>query len=331
MSLLQNTNQSSRQVLVLENNNREISSDKAGPFSQPVTAETAQEISEENPAGTKWMETITPHSNLFTLNLKELWSYRDLLLILMRRDIVAIYKQTILGPLWFVLQPILTTITFVIVFSKAARLSTMGLPPLLFYLSGLVLWTYFSECVIRTSTFFKDSSPILSKVYFPRLIVPLSLILTNLVKFSIQLGLFFVIYLYYLFIERTPIRPNGYALLLPVLVLMVALLGLGAGMIISSLTTRYKDLAHLTTFGVQLLMFTSPVIFPLSSFGTGVYGLVIRANPMTGIIEAFRYSFLGKGELNWPLLGYDAVCIGVMLLLGVVIFNSIEKSFVDSI
>lgn len=279
----------------------------------------------------KWQEVITPHNSLFTLNIKEIWSYRDLLLILMRRDIVAIYKQTILGPLWFVLQPLLTTITFVIVFARAARLSTMGLPPILFYLSGLVLWTYFSECIIRTSTFLKDSSPILSKVYFPRLIVPLSLILTNLVKFSIQLGLFFVIYLYYLFVQKTPVAPNGYALLLPVLILLVALLGLGSGMIISSLTTRYKDLAHLTTFGVQLLMFTSPVIFPLSSFGKGVYGLVIRANPMTGIIEAFRYAFLGKGELNWPLLGYDTLFIGVLLLVGILVFNSIEKSFVDSI
>jgi lipopolysaccharide transport system permease protein len=279
----------------------------------------------------KWLETITPDNNLFSLNIREIWSYRDLLFILTRRDIVALYKQTILGPLWFVLQPILTTITFVIVFYRAARLKTMDLPPVLFYMSGLVLWSYFSECVVRTSTFFKDSSPILSKVYFPRLIVPLALIMTNLVRFSLQLALFFVIYLYYLFVVKTPIVPNAYALLLPVLVLMVALLGLGTGMIISSLTTRYKDLAHLTTFGVQLLMFASTVIFPLSSIGTGTYSLVIKANPMTGIIEAFRYAFLGKGQLNWALLGYDAGCLLFLMFLGIIVFNSIEKSFVDSI
>lgn len=289
-------------------------------------------INEEPPvAERKWRETITPRSNLFSLNIKEIWSYRDLLMILTRRDIVALYKQTILGPLWFVLQPILTTITFVIVFYRAAKLRTMGLPPVLFYMSGLVLWSYFSECVVRTSTFFKDSSPILSKVYFPRLIVPLALILTNLVRFLLQLALFFVIYLYFLFVEKTPIHPNAYALLLPLLVLMVALLGLGTGMIISSLTTRYKDLAHLTTFGVQLMMFASTVIFPMESLGTGTYSLVIKLNPMTGIIEAFRYAFLGRGGFSWGVLGYDAVCLAFLLFLGILIFNSVERSFVDSI
>jgi len=284
----------------------------------------------ENINSKKWREIITPQNKLFSLHLKEIWEYRDLLFILMRRDILAIYKQTILGPLWFFLQPILTTVTFVIVFSRAAKLSTGGLPPVIFYLSGLVLWSYFSECIIRTSTFFKDNTQILSKVYFPRLIVPLSLVLTNFVKFSIQLLVFFLVYFYFI-AKGTAIHPNIYLLLLPVLIVLVAGLGLGMGIIISSLTTRYKDLIHLTTFGVQLLMFASPVIFPLSGFSNSSFKLLIMANPMTGIIETFRFGFLGRGYFSWTLLSYDAGCMAVFIFLGIIIFNSIEKSFVDSI
>ncbi len=278
----------------------------------------------------KWKEVITAHDRIFSINIKELWDYRDLLLILMRRDILAIYKQTILGPLWFFIQPILTAITFVIVFSRAAKLSTSGLPPVIFYLSGIVIWSYFSECVTRTSTFLKDNNQILSKVYFPRLIVPLSLVLTNLVKFSIQLLLFLVIYFYFL-AKGESIHPNKYLSLFPVLIIMVALLGFGCGIIISSLTTKYKDLAHLTTFGVQLLMFGSSVIFPVTNFANSKYKLLVMANPMTGIIEAFRYSFLGKGYFSWGLLSYDAICVFVFLFLGIIVFNSIERSFTDSI
>ena len=284
----------------------------------------------KNESERTWREVITPHTNVFSLNLKEIWNYRDLLLILVRRDILAIYKQTILGPAWFFLQPVLTTLTFVVVFYRVGRLSTSGIPPILFYLSGLVLWSYFSECVIRTSSFFKDSSAILSKVYFPRLIVPLSLVLTNLVKFSIQLVLFFLVFLYFLFTSKE-VAPNVYLLLFPLLVLFIAALGLGTGMIISSLTTRYKDLVHLTSFAIQLGMFVSPVIFPLSGFMDSRYKWVIMANPMTGIIEAFRYGFLGKGYFSWALLGYDGAFILLSLFLGVVIFNAIEKNFVDSI
>jgi lipopolysaccharide transport system permease protein len=279
-----------------------------------------------------WREVITPQNNIFSLNLKEIWNYRDLLFILVRRDILAIYKQTILGPLWFFLQPILTTVTFIVVFARVGKIYNSDLPPLLFYLSGLVLWSYFSECVLRTSSFFKDSNPILSKVYFPRLIVPLSLVMTNLVKLAIQLCLFILIYIYFLL--RTPtVRPNAFALLFPLLILLIAGLGLGTGMIISSLTTRYKDLSHLTTFGIQLLMFVSPVIFPVSNYLNGNYRLLIMANPMTGIIEAFRYGFLGKsyGYFSWGLLGYDAACMVFFLLLGILSFNAVEKSFIDSI
>lgn len=279
-----------------------------------------------------WRETITGQNNIFSLNLKEIWNYRDLLFILVRRDILAIYKQTILGPLWFFLQPILTTITFVIVFARIGKIYNSDLPPLLFYLSGLVLWSYFSECILRTSTFFKDNNPILSKVYFPRLIVPLSLIMTNLVKLAIQLSVFILIYTYFL-IQTSAVRPNLYALLFPVLIVLIAGLGLGTGMIISSLTTRYKDLSHLTTFGVQLLMFVSPVIFPVSNYIHSSYRWLIMANPMTGIIEAFRYGFLGKsyGYFSWGLLGYDTACMIFFLFLGILSFNAVEKNFIDSI
>jgi lipopolysaccharide transport system permease protein len=286
-------------------------------------------MSENNP-GKKWREIISPHTNIFAINLKEIWHYRDLLFILMRRDILAIYKQTIFGPLWFFLQPVLTSITFIIVFSRVAKLSTENLPPVLFYLSGIVLWSYFADCVVKTSTFFKDNTPILSKVYFPRLIVPLSLVLTNLVKFSIQLILFFLIYFYFMF-SGPPFEPNSFLLLFPLLIVLIAGLGLGVGVIISSLTTRYKDLAHLTTFGIQLLMFASPVIFPLSGFENSKYKTLIMANPMTGIIEAFRYGFLGKGYFSWDLLAYDTACVLVFLFLALIIFNSTEKSFVDTI
>jgi len=248
----------------------------------------------------------------------------------MRRDILAVYKQTILGPLWFFIQPVLTTIIYIIVFQRAAQLSTDGLPAPLFYLSGLVLWSYFAECITRTSTFFKDSSQILTKVYFPRLIVPLSLILTNLVKFFIQLTLFFLVYAYYL-MKGTAIHANSATLLLPLLISLIAGLGLGAGLIIASLTTRYKDLIHLITFGVQLLMFASPVIFPLQASNSSQYKWLIMANPMTGIIEAFRYGFLGRGYLSWPLLGYDAACVVLFFIIGIILFNSTEKNFADTI
>ncbi|MHA4807444.1 ABC transporter permease [Flavitalea flava] len=278
----------------------------------------------------KWKEVITSRNTILSLNLKEIWEYRDLLSILMRRDILAIYKQTIFGPLWFFLQPVLTTLTYTIVFSNVAKLPTSNLPPVLFYLSGLILWSYFSECIIKTSGFFRDNSQILTKVYFPRLIVPLSLVLTNLLRFSIQLVLFFIIYVYF-FVRGTRLEPNSFTFFLPFLVLLTALLGLGLGMIVSSLTTKYKDLMHLLTFGIQLLMFMSPVIFPLSSFDHSKFKILIMANPMTGIIEGFRYGFFGKGTLNLSLLGYDTGCAVIFLVLGLLIFNTVEKNFADNI
>ncbi len=278
----------------------------------------------------KWRETITNKTTLWTLNYKEIWDYRDLLFIWMRRDILSIYKQTILGPIWFVLQPVLTTITYIFIFSRIGKFSTVGLPPVIFYLSGIIIWSYFSECITKTATFFKDSTPIFTKVYFPRLIIPLSLVLTNLVKFGIQFLLFIAVYVYYLS-TGTSLHPNLYLLLFPFLLILIAGLGLGSGIIISSLTTRYKDLAHLISFGVQLMMFVSPVLFPVNGIVDSSYRKLILANPISGIIEAFRYGFTGTGYFSWQLLVYDSGCMLLLLFIGILIFNSVEKDFVDTI
>jgi lipopolysaccharide transport system permease protein len=282
----------------------------------------------EHPA---WKEVILPHSHLFRVNVKELWYYRDLLFIFVRRDILAIYKQTILGPLWFFLQPVLTTVVYIFIFSKAAGISTDGLPPVIFYLSSLALWGYFAECIVRTSSFLKDNNAILGKVYFPRLIIPISLIITNLVKFAIQLLVFFLVYFYFLLFrnEDGSIQPNIYVLLLPLLILAAGMMGLGAGLFVASLTTRYKDLLHLITFGVQLLMFGSSVILPLSSLGSNLQEIA-KLNPLTGLIESFRYGFLGKGYFSWSLLTYDLCFIIVLVAAGLFAFNLVEKSFADT-
>ena len=277
-----------------------------------------------------WKEEISANNSLFYLDLREMWNYRDLLFILMRRDFFAVYKQTILGPLWFFLQPILMTVTYVAIFARIGKFSTEGIPPVLFYLSGLVLWSYFSECILRTSTFLKNNSAMLSKVYFPRLIIPISLVLTNLIKFLIQLVVFFIVYGFFLLKGVVP-WPNIYILLFPLLIILTAGLGMGAGIVVASITTRYKDLIHLLTFGIQLLMFVSPVLFPLSSLDRSPLRNVIRFNPMSGIIEAFRFSFFGKGQLNTGLLVYDTLFVVCILVVGIILFNSIEKSFVDSI
>jgi len=277
-----------------------------------------------------WEEVITPYHHIFTINVKEIWKYRDLLFIWMRRDILSIYSQTLLGPLWFFLQPILTTLTYIIIFSRIANLSTIGLPPVLFYMGGTILWGYFSECILKTSTFLKDNTILFSKVYFPRLIIPISIVFTNLVKFSIQFALFLVVFFYYLF-TNSNIHPNPILFALPLLIIITACLGLGVGIIVTSLTTRYKDLTHLINFAVQLQLFLSPVFFPISDMKQSIYKNIILLNPMTGIIEAFRYAFTGKGYFSWSLIGYDAGIAAVMLFAGILLFNTIEKNFVDTI
>lgn len=277
----------------------------------------------------RWTEIIEPEKSIFSVNLKEVWNYRDLLILLVRRDFVATYKQTILGPIWFFVQPILTTITFAIVFGRIAGVSTDGLPMFLFYMAGVTLWNYFSECLNRTATVFKDNSSIFGKVYFPRLVMPLSIVASNLVKLGIQLLLFILVWAYYLITTDT-VHPNATILLFPILILMMGGLGLGLGMIISSLTSKYRDLIFLLTFGVQLLMYATPVIYPLSSIGEK-YQWLIMANPMTAIIETFKYGFLGKGYFSVPLLLYSFAFTIIAMVLGVLIFNKVERNFIDTV
>ena len=277
----------------------------------------------------EWDLVIEPHSSLFQLNLKDVWRYRDLLWLLVKRDFVSFYKQTILGPLWFFIQPLFTTIIFTFVFGNLAGLSTDGLPQPLFYMAGITSWNYFADCLTKTCTVFKDNANIFGKVYFPRLIMPLSIVVSNLVRFGVQMLLFFMMMGYYAYIGAA-FTPNAYILLFPVLVFQMALLGLGLGLVITALTTKYRDLAFLITFGVQLMMYATTVIYPLSA-APDKYKWLIELNPMTGIIEAFRFGFLGQGEFTFSSFGYSVAFTLVSLVLGVIIFNKTEKNFVDTV
>lgn len=280
----------------------------------------------------EWDLVIEPQTSLFELNLKDVWRYRDLLWLLVKRDFVSFYKQTILGPLWFFIQPLFTTIIFTFIFGNLAGLSTDGLPQPLFYMAGISAWNYFADCLTKTSTVFRDNANIFGKVYFPRLIMPLSIVVSNLVRFGVQMLLFFVMIGYYLFQNEmgSLFHPNSYILLFPVLVWLMALLGLGLGLIITALTTKYRDLAFLITFGVQLMMYGTTVIYPLSA-APAKYKWLIELNPMTGIIEAFRFGFLGQGEFTFNTFGYSVVFTLISLVLGVIVFNKTEKTFVDTV
>jgi lipopolysaccharide transport system permease protein len=278
----------------------------------------------------EWQLVIEPRNRLWDINLKDLWNYRDLLMLLVRRDFVSFYKQTILGPLWFFIQPLLITVTYMVIFGGIAGLSTDGLPAILFYLSGVTCWNYFSESFTKTSDTFITNAAIFGKVYFPRLVIPLSIIISNLVRLGIQLGLFLAFWVYYLLTSQL-IHPRYEALLLlPILVLLMAAQGLGLGIIFSSLTTKYRDLRFLLTFGVQLLMFATPVIYPLSAMSEK-YSWLIKLNPITAVIESFRYAFLGSGSFSWQQLGYSALVTFIILAAGVIIFNKVEKSFMDTV
>jgi lipopolysaccharide transport system permease protein len=277
-----------------------------------------------------WTEVIKPSTNLLDLGVGEVWRYRDLVMLFVRRDFVSTYKQTILGPIWFFIQPLLTTITYVIIFGNVAKLSTDGLPMMVFYMSGITVWNYFALTLTNTSTVFRDNATMFGKVYFPRLTMPLSIVISNLVRFAIQFGLFIVIWLYYLLKGNSNIHPNWLIALTPLLVAVMGLMSLGLGMIFSALTTKYRDLAMLLAFGVQLLMYATPVIYPLSSI-TGKYRWLILINPMTSIVETFRYAFLGSGTFNWGSLSYSLAFTLVILLLGTIIFNRVQKSFTDTV
>jgi lipopolysaccharide transport system permease protein len=276
-----------------------------------------------------WTEVIEPQSRLLDLRLREVWRYRDLVLMFVRRDFVANYKQTIMGPIWFFLQPLLTTLTYIFIFGRVAGLSTDGMPMLVFYLAGVTIWNYFAETLNKTATVFKDNAQMFGKVYFPRLTMPVSIVISNLVRFLIQLLLFLGVWVFYLF-QDNAVAPNYYILLTPLLIVIMGILALGMGMLISALTTKYRDLTFLLTFGVQLLMFATPVIYPLSSIPEK-YTWFILANPMSAIVETFRYAFLGSGTFNWLYLGYSFGMALLILLLGTIVFNKVEKSFTDTV
>ena len=281
----------------------------------------------------KWLYEINSKHKLIDLNLSEIWRYKDLLFLFVKRDIVTVYKQTILGPLWFVIQPLFTSVIFTLVFNNMGNISTGGIPPFLFNLTGITAWNYFKLCLTGTSNTFTKNQGIFGKVYFPRVILPMSITLSNLVKFGIQLFILIAFYAYYVY-DGAVLAPNKYLLLFPVYVVIMALLGLGAGMTISSLTTKYRDLQVLITFAVQLLMYVSAVPYPLSEatkkFPDYVATLVTY-NPMTQIIEGFRYMVLGSGTFTWIGFMYTLGFSVVLFLIGLIIFNRTEKSFIDTV
>lgn len=276
-----------------------------------------------------WTMTIRAHGPWFDLRLGELWQYRDLVLLLVRRDFVAQYKQTILGPLWHLVQPLLTTVVFTVVFGSIASLPTDGLPPFLFYMAGNVVWAYFAAVIGGTSSTFIANAGIFGKVYFPRLAVPVSLLISRLVGFGIQFTLFLALALSF-WLTGAPLRPNAWALLTPLLLLIMGGLGLGLGIIISALTTRYRDLAVLVTFGVQLLMYATPVVYPLSAVPEQ-YRLLVAANPIAPLVETFRYAYLGAGSASIAHLGYSAGVTLAVLVAGAALFNRVERTFMDTV
>ncbi len=281
----------------------------------------------------KWLYEITPRRGLFEFNFKEIWIYRDLLMLWVKREIVTVYKQTILGPLWYLIQPLFTAIIFTLVFNKLGSIPTGGIPPFLFNLAGITAWNYFKECLTGTSDTFKKHQNIFGKVYFPRIIMPLSVIISNLLKFGIQLFIFVIFYIIYIN-KGLSVTPNSYLFLLPVYVIMMACLGLGLGMIISSFTTKYRDLTVLVSFGVSLLMYLSAVPYPVSEARNKLPSTVatmVEYNPLTQIIEGFRFMLLDTGLFSWYKLLYTFIISVVILFIGFIVFNKTEKTFIDTI
>jgi lipopolysaccharide transport system permease protein len=276
-----------------------------------------------------WTKVIRPKRGLFDLRLRELWRARELIMLFVWRDFVSIYKQTILGPLWYVIQPVMTTVVFTVVFGNIAKLSTDGLPPFLFYMAGNTAWSYFNACIMSTSNTFTANAGIFGKVYFPRLSIPISVALSNLISFVIRLVIFVLFWVYFM-VSGSAIRPTWWILSLPLLVLIMALLGLGCGIIVSSLTIKYRDLQQLVGFGVQLLMYGTPVIYPLSTI-QGIWRWAILANPMTPVVEVFRLAFLGVSAIAPIWLLYSGIFAVVVFISGLLIFNRVESTFVDTV
>ena len=279
----------------------------------------------------KWLFEISSETKLIDLNLKEVWQYRDLLMLFVKRDLITLYKQTILGPLWYLVQPLFTSVIFTLVFNNVAGIQTGGIPPFLFNLAGITTWNYFKECLTATSDTFKKNEQIFGKVYFPRIVMPMSIVVSNLLKFGIQLLILIAFYIYYAFYLGAVIRPNEYLFLFPILVVCMGILGLGLGMIISSMVTKYRDLTFLVSFGIQLLMYISMVVIPLSLFQEKGVEWLVMYNPMAYIIEMARYLLLNEGNVSQFGILYTIISSIVALLLGILIFNKTEKTFIDTI
>ena len=279
-----------------------------------------------------WLFEITPKNKFFSLHLDEVWKYRDLLLLFVKRDIITVYKQTVLGPLWYLIQPLLTSVTFTIIFNNIAGIDTGSVPPFLFNLAGITIWNYFTSCLNDTSDTFKKNAAIFGKVYFPRIIMPLSVVISNLLKFGIQFLIFIAFYLYYYF-NGADISLNGSAIFFPLLIVLMGILGLGLGMIISSLVTKYRDFTYLIGFGVQLLMYVSAVMYPMTLIKEKMpnYGFLIDYNPLAYVIETTRYMLLNVGHISLLGILYTFVITIVVFIFGLLIFNKTEKSFIDTV
>lgn len=277
---------------------------------------------------TEWTNVISSEHSLFKLNLKEVWDYRDLVYMFVKRDFVSSFKQTILGPLWFFINPIFTTVVYLIVFGNIANLSTDGAPKILFYLAGVTLWNYFSSSLGGTSNVFVGNAGIFGKVYFPRLVMPITIVISNLMRFGVQFLLFIVVFFYYWY--KGEVTPNWWVLFTPIFILMMSLFALGVGMIFSSLTTKYRDLSMLLSFGISLYMYATPVIYPTSMLSAKIQPYA-KYNPLTGIFEGFKYAWMGVGEFHPIMLVYSTVIILILLAIGTVIFNKVEKGFMDTV
>lgn len=277
-----------------------------------------------------WTMIIRPHEKLWHIDFREIWRYRDLITLFVKRNIIVQYKQTILGPLWYIIQPVLTVIMNMVVFGGIAKMSTDGIPQPLFYMAGNVCWFYFSDCLNQTSSTFTANQSMFGKVYFPRLVVPISTVLSNLLRFGIQLGLFVALYIYFI-AAGAPLHPNIAVLILPVLIIMLAGLGLGFGILISSMTTKYRDLTILFTFIVQLWMYATPIVYPMSMVTNPTLRTIIMLNPLSSVIETFKYAVFGQGYFSWLALGYSFTFMSVLLLLGIVVFNRVQRSFMDTV
>ncbi|MEM7010351.1 MAG: ABC transporter permease [Verrucomicrobiota bacterium] len=294
------------------------------------TAAETQTVNSAAADDEEWDLIIRPKIGWFDFRLRELWRYRDLIFLFVKRDFVSVYKQTILGPLWFLLQPLMTTLIFTIIFGRVAKLPTDGVPPMLFYMSGVTAWSYFAACLNKTSSTFVGNAGIFGKVYFPRLAIPVSVVISNLIAFGIQFLLFLGFVLWFVLDQDAKIQPNGWLLATPLLIIQMAILGLGFGIIVSSLTTKYRDLTQLVGFGVQLWMYLTPIVYPISQL-SGKWQTLMAFNPMSAVVESFRFAFLGAGGVQLSHLAISWTMTVIVFGIGLMLFTRVEKDFMDTV